>query len=82
MTELGKNRNWSGDIMATFGSRDGTGTGVVDVAAVIILIILTHLLDYLLSSSLNELYPCKLLNSSSKRFSSFWSINAWEAIIS
>ena len=65
--------------MATLGSRDGTGTGVVvvDVAVVIILIILVHLLSRLLSARLNELYPCNLLNSSSKRFSSFWSINAW-----
>lgn len=84
MTGLGKNRNLGGDIMATLGNKNGIGTGiaVIVVIVVIVLVILTHLFASLLSARLNELYPCNLLNSSSKRFSSFWSINACDAIIS
>lgn len=67
MTGLGKKRNLGGDIMTTLGNKNGTETDI----DVIVLVILTHLLNCLLSARLNELYPCNLLNSSSKRFSSF-----------
>lgn len=69
MTGLGKKRNLGGDIMAILGNKNGVGTET-DIA-VIVLVILTHLFDRLLSARLNELYPCNLLKSSSKRFSSF-----------
>lgn len=70
MTGLGKKKNLDGDIMATLGNKNGIGTGIA-VIVVIVLVILIHLFDCLLSARLNELYPCNLLKSSSRRLSSF-----------